>query len=300
MIGVLFALGAGVGFGCSNVIGRMAMDRSSVFATAFWSVAVTSAVLLVPMALLVVLRGRPIGTEALVHFVIAGVVADFTARSLLFSASERLGASRASGFRVLAPIVTLCFGAVAFGDTITWTVTAGVIAMLAGLTLLNLDRALASSRRSGGAPAPPVRQGVAFGLVAAVAFGSGDLLRQAGIDAGGDALVGAFVTATTAMTLHIVRGVATGRMRRVLVPDRATLPLLAATGACILVALVCFLLSLRWLPAGVAATVSGTQVLFAIVFGRVLNQRVERVTARVLAGGVIVVAGLVVVLAAAP
>ena len=300
MIGVLFALGAGVGFGCSNVIGRMAIDRSSVYATAFWSVAVTTAVLLVPLALLAVLRGPPIGAEALGHFVVAGVVADFTARSLLYSASERLGASRASGFRVLAPIVTLCFGAVAFGDTITWTVTAGVIAMLAGLALLNVDRALARSPGPGGAAARSVRQGVTFGLVAAVAFGSGDLLRQAGVHAGGDALAGAFVTASTAMTLHVVRGVATGRVRRLLVPDRATLALLAATGACVLVALVCFLLSLRWLPAGVAATVSGTQVLFAIVFGRLLNQRVERVTARVLAGGVIVFAGLVVILTAAP
>ena len=74
----------------------------------------------------------------------------------------------------------------------------------------------------------------------------------------------------------------------------------AATGGCVLVALVCFLLSLEWLPAGVAATVSGTQVLFAIVFGRLLNQRVEQVTIRVLGAGVVVFAGLAMVLSAAP
>lgn len=58
MIGVLLALGAGLGFGCSNAIGRMAMDRSSVFHAAFWSVAVTTAVLVVPI-IIVAVDGGP-------------------------------------------------------------------------------------------------------------------------------------------------------------------------------------------------------------------------------------------------
>lgn len=235
---------------------------------------------------------------------VAGVLADFTARSLLFSASRRLGASRASAFRVLAPIVTLCFGVVAFGDTIGWTVTTGVILMLTGLATLNLDAALAARLpapdTASGHPRTPVRKGVALGIAAAVAFGSGDLLRKAGVEAGGSAFFGAFVTATTALALHFARGLLTRQLRALLTTDRATLPLLAGTGVCVLVALVCFLLSLEWLPAGVAATVSGTQVLFAILCGRLLNQQVEQVTGRVFAGGVVLCGGLLIILSAGP
>jgi drug/metabolite transporter (DMT)-like permease len=306
LTGVLLALGAGVGFGCSNVVGRMAMARSSIFHTAFWSVAVTTAVLALPVAVLA--TGRRLGGisgEALAFFMLAGVLADFGARSMLFSASARIGASRASAFRVLAPIVTLAFGVVVFGDTIGWPVAVGLVLMLGGLTMLNLDAVSAEPVVPGGAAPPsrsaltPGRQGIVFGIVAAFAFGSGDLSRKAAIDAGGGALLGAFVTATTAMALHLVRGVVTGQVRPMLSPGRSALPLLAATGLCILIALVCFLLSLQWLSAGVAATVSGTQVLFAILFARLLNQRVERVTRRVVAGGVVLFAGFLVILSTA-
>jgi drug/metabolite transporter (DMT)-like permease len=306
LTGVLLALGAGVGFGCSNVVGRMAMARSSVFHTAFWSVAVPTAVLALPVAVLA--TGRRLGGisgEALAFFMLAGVLADFAARSMLFSASARIGASRASAFRVLAPIVTLAFGVIVFGDTIGWPVAVGLVLMLGGLTMLNLDAVGADPVVPAGASPPsrgaltPAQQGIVFGVVAAFAFGSGDLSRKAAIDAGGGALLGAFVTATTAMALHVVRGVVTGQVRPMLSPGRSALPLLAATGLCILVALLCFLLSLQWLSAGVAATVSGTQVLFAILFARLLNQRVERVTRRVVAGGVVLFAGFLVILSTA-
>lgn len=302
MTGVLLALGAGVGFGCSNVVGRMAMARSSVFHTAFWSVAVPTVVLALPAAALALSqRLGGITAEAAAYFVLAGVLADFAARSMLFSASARLGASRASAFRVLAPIVTLAFGVAVLGDRISWAIALGVVLMLGGLTMLNLDamRMDPAATRTAARAASPVRQGILFGLVAAVAFGSGDLSRKAAIDAGGGALLGAFITATTAMALHLVRGAITGQIRPLLSPSRSALPLLAATGTCILIALVCFLLSLKWLSAGVAATVSGTQVLFAILFARLLNQRVERVTRRVVAGGVVIFAGFLIILSTA-
>lgn len=311
MTGVLLALSAGACFGLSNVTGRMAITRSSVYHAAIWSVLVTSAVLAVPLVVLLATRDDAgLRFAGLGYFVAAGAVADFLARFSLYSVSARIGASRAAAFRGIAPIFTLAFGVVFLGDRVSPLLAVGLALMLSGLAVVHADAARRSSRASvGDVPAVsgrgiaawlarggPTRQGLLFGLLAALAFATGDLLRNAGIDAGGDAFVGAFTTATTALALHLVRGLATGQLRSVSPPDRTALPLLLVTGLCVLAAVVLFLSALRSLSAGVAASVSGTQILFAIVFGRVLNQSVEGVSRRVALGGLLVFAGFCVVL----
>jgi drug/metabolite transporter (DMT)-like permease len=307
---MLLALAAGACFGLSNVVGRMAIARSSVYHVAFWSVLVTVAVLSLPLAWLG--ASDQLGSsnlEALPYFVGAGFAADFVARFSLYAASARIGGSRAAAFRVLTPIVTVSFGVLVFGDRLSAFVALGVALMVLGLGFVHGDVARrAEALPVAGGSSPPARastwlarqspagQGLVFGLLAGLAFGAGDLLRKGGIDAGGNALVGVFIASTTALILYLGRGLATGGMLSPFDVSRTALPMLALTGLCVLFALVLFFSSLRLIPVGVASSVSGTQVLFAIIFGWLLNQRVERVSRFGVLGGLLVFGGFLMLM----
>lgn len=327
--GVLLALSAAACFGLSNAIGRIAIARSSVYTTALWTLVPSTAVL--PLVVLAFVLNGTIGSAdvaSLPFFVGAGVCGDFVARLSLIGAVERLGASRAVAFRILAPLVSLAAGLLLLGEHLTWKAALGVVFMLVGIGVVQYD-GLRRDRRSAlidaAAPAPAesydteattsplrprntspaavvsdeagrswVRKGLVYGVSAGVAFGLADIFRKAGVNAGGQPVFGALASAATGMVLYLTVGLRHG-LRQHLQPSRdAYLPLLGA-GTAILCAVVLFLSALQRIPVALGSTISGTQVFFAMFFARLINQSFEQVSLRVVAGGVLAFTGFALV-----
>lgn len=333
--GVLLALSAAACFGLSNAIGRIAIARSSVYTTALWTLVPSTAVLpLVVVAF--ALNGiiGPADVASLPFFVGAGVCGDFVARLSLIGAVERLGASRAVAFRILAPLVSLAAGLLLLGERLTWQAALGIGFMLVGITVVQYD-GLRRDRRSAlvdaAAPAPAVpesrhgtddttatgspsrprpaapvavdadeagrswvRTGLVYGLSAGVAFGLADILRKAGVNAGGQPVFGAFASAATGMALYLTVALRHGVRRHLQPPRDAYVPLVGA-GTAILCAVVLLLSALQRIPVALGSTISGTQVFFAMFFARQFNQSLEHVSLRVVAGGVLAFTGFALV-----
>lgn len=334
--GVLLALSAAACLGLSNAVGRIAIARSSVYTTALWTLVPTTAVLpLVVVAF--VLNGivGPADIASLPFFVGAGVCGDFFARLSLIGAVERLGASRAVAFRILAPLVSLAAGLLLLGEHLTWKAAVGIGFMLVGISVVQYD-GLRRDRRStpvdaaaippyvhepchetddtatAGSllrPCPPspvavvsdeagrswVRNGLLYGLSAGMAFGLADIFRKAGMNAGGHPVSGAFASATTGMVLYLTVALRSGIRQHLQPPRDAYLPLLGA-GTAILCGVVLLLSALQRIPVALGSTISSTQVFFAMFFARQFNQGVEQVSLSVVAGGVLAFAGFILVI----
>ena len=331
--GVLLALCAAACFGLSNAIGRIAISRSSVYTTALWSLVPSAAVL--PLVVLAFVLDGTIGSAdgaSLPFFIGAGVCGDFIARLSLIGAVERLGASRAVAFRILAPLVSLAAGLLLLGEQLTWKAALGVLFMLVGIGVVQYDGLRRDRRRSpveAATPAPPgrplqqadeemtepplrplhaspvavvsgeaarswVRKGLVYGMSAGVAFGLADIFRKAGVNAGGHPVFGALASAATGMVLYLTVGLRRGIRQHLQPPRDAYVPLLGA-GTAILCAVVLFLSALQRIPVALGSTISATQVFFAMIFAWLINQSVEQVSLRVVAGGVLAFIGFALV-----
>lgn len=337
LLGSLLALSAGALFGFANVMGRIAISRSSVYTTAVWSLLPSSVVLPFVVALLA-LNGR-IGwqdIQSIPFFVGAGICIDFGARLSLVTAVRRLGAARAVAFRLLAPLVSLTAGFLILGEEFPWVVGLGVALMLVGIATIQSDALQRERHAAWRAPVGPVpaagpaptskmsgapgtlpegteqdvgsqhprsahadfsvRSGVVYGVIAGLAFGVGDVFRKAGVSTGGHPLFGTLVTTVTGLCLYVLVGLPRGLVRK-LRPDRRSYLYLAAVGISILCAVSLFLTALQYIPVGIGSTLSGTQILFAMLFGWLINQAVEQVSMRVVLGGCTTFLGFVLVIA---
>src|SRR5690606_24512778 len=129
---------------------------------------------------------------ALPFFAGAGLANDFLARLSMFSASAKLGASRATAFRVASPVITTGASFLLLGERLSAVAVGGITLILVGISVVTWD-SLASHSRSNKRPAGAngaeagegekaasfdVRKGLALGVLAAIFFGTGDILRK--------------------------------------------------------------------------------------------------------------------------
>lgn len=300
LIGPCLALAAGACFGLANVLARIAIDRSSILHAATWSVLVSSVVLSAATLVIATVEGIHLGPTAVLCFVGAGVTADFGARFCLYGTTARLGAARASGFRVLAPLVSIVGGIVVFREELSLVSIGGLGVILLGLAIVTWDQAsLARVHGESVSGAPSwrrVRVGIGFGIAAAMLFGFGDMFRKAGVSEGGDIVAGTLITAATAMSIYVCIGVHGRQVRMVLAPRPDAAVALAATGACVCIAVLLTMLALVHAPVGVVSSITASQVLFAMLFGYALNQQVEQVSRLVVIGGLCVLGGVALVM----
>lgn len=306
MQGSFLVLLAAACFGLSNVLGRMGIERSSAYVSVTWNVIVNACVF--AAALVVTFLTQPdlvvsLNRDALPYFIGAGLLIDFAGRSAQYASAARLGASRASAFRVVAPLVTVFLGLILLGETLSFTSLIGVGAMLIGIAIVTRDvsriggattraeTAAASEGGDGGA----ARLGVLYGALAALVYGFGDVARKQGISIEPFAIAGAAVSSWIGLALYAAVGMKTGRWREVVRPG-AALPYVVASGVFTSAAVFFFLGGMRTIPVSLATPINGTQALFAIAFGWILNRRAERITVGLVAGSLLAVVGLGIVM----
>lgn len=314
--GHLLVLAAAACFGLSNVLGRMGIERSSVYVSVTWNVMINATLFAVALGVTYWVRPEVImgvNRDALPYFVLAGLLIDFAGRSSQYASSARLGASRAAAFRVVAPLFAVVLGIVVLHERLRFITAVGVAAMLVGIAIVTRDASrlgrssqpetasddVAASdestvKRGKSHSAQAVRLGLIYGVMAALFYGIGDVARKQGVSMEAFTLVGAAASSWTGLTLYAVTGIKGGRWRELLRPGPA-LPYVVGAGCFTSAAVFLFLGSMSYIPVSVATPINGTQALFVIAFGWLLNRRTERITPQLLVGSALAVAGLALV-----
>jgi drug/metabolite transporter, DME family len=320
MTGVALAAVAGIGFGLFQSVNRAALRGMDAYASTFLQVLVSAAILVaVSLAAGDLARLADAPPSAWWRFAAAGLVHFSVGWTLLNLSQQRLGAARTSPLLATVPLFGVAIAAVTLQEVPSALELAGVALMVAGVYAMEVERVGgwrsaslrrahpvgepvaaggAGSRSPGGAgsrsPGPVVWTASLFGLGTALCWAVSPILIRQGLRDLPSPLLGVtvgMVAATLAYGLTLpLRG------RRGLRFTREALAWKLAAGVLVAVSTWARWASVALVPVAVVLALGLLSVPTVMAAAPALaGRQAERITAAVLAGSALIVAGALVI-----
>jgi DME family drug/metabolite transporter len=293
MAGVVLAAVAGIGFGLFQSVNRAALRGMDAYASTFLQLLV-SAVILVAASLA---TGEPsqlaaAPASAWVAFAAAGLVHFSAGWTLLNLSQQRLGAARTSPLLASTPLFGVVVAALTLGEVPSPVELAGVALIVGGVYAVELDRA--RGRRRGG---PAVAWSASlFGLGTALCWAVSPILIRRGLAGLPSPLLGVTIGLVAATVAYGLALPLRRRRRRV---AREALAWKLAAGVLVAVSTWTRWYAVALVPVAVVLALGLLSVPTVLAAAPLLvGRRAEPITATVLAGSALVVAGALVIGAA--
>jgi drug/metabolite transporter, DME family len=295
--GVVLAAVAGIGFGLFQSVNRAALRGMDAYASTFLQMLVSAAIL-VAVSLAAGDAGRLADTplSAWWWFAAAGLVHFCVGWTLLNLSQQRLGAARTSPLLATVPLFGVVIAAVTLREVPSGLELAGVALMVAGVYAVELGRI-------GGSRGPGRGQGVAwtaslFGLGTALCWAVSPILIRRGLRELPSPLLGVTVGMVAATLAHGLTLPLRGR--RGLRFTKEALAWKLAAGVLVAVSTWTRWYAVALVPVAVVLALGLLSVPTVMAVAPALvGRRAEPITAPVLAGAAMVVAGALVIGAAA-
>lgn len=217
--------------------------------------------------------------QALLLFVLAGLIGTVAGRLLRFVSIEIVGASITAGFMNVTPLVSSGLAIVLLGERLTGPIVAGTLVIVLGSTLLSTG-----GQRLGLRPGQlllPALSAACFGVVA--------ILRKLGLSGMG-AVPGTAVNVTTALVAFTGFLVASGQGSAMACRGRSLVYFVAA-GVAENVSVFLVVVALSMGAVSVVAPLQNVTPIFVLFLSVVFLRGLEVLNARVIAGTALIVVG---------
>jgi drug/metabolite transporter (DMT)-like permease len=311
--GVLWAAVAGVAFGLFQSVNRGTLVEMDVYRSTFIQLLVSSAVLLLAMVVAGDLSRVPrVPWMAYLDFALAGVVHFLVGWTLLNMSQKRIGAARTSPLLATVPLFGAALAVVTLHETPSALSMIGMATIVAGVYVVQTERIRRAVRvapgpgstdrdvGSGGEGSLRTRLATqSFGLGAALAWAVSPVFIRKGLDRYDSPLVGVTIGVLVATVAYGVLIATSTRQRRSAV---GSVPREALNWKLVAGLLVGLATWTRWyalslVPVAVVLSLGLLSVPTVIVLAPIAaGRQLERVTASVVAGSALVVAGALVLI----
>jgi uncharacterized membrane protein len=222
----------------------------------------------------------PVSTTALGYFVLAGLLGTVAGRLFRFFAIERVGASVATALINLNPMIATILAIVLLGERVTVPIVVGTLVIVLGTVLLSL-----SGQHVGFRP-----RLLWLPILSAACFGMVSILRKLGLGGAGP-LIGTALNVTTAAVAFAAFMLATGQ-RDALISRGRPLAYFVAAGLMENAAVFLNIVALGMGTVSVVTPLYGSSPIFVLLLSFFFLRGVEILTARVVAGTVLIVLGI--------
>jgi drug/metabolite transporter (DMT)-like permease len=289
LLGVGFALLATLALAVQSLTVRLGTRTHSVSEVIGVMFAANLLVLL-PTVALTTDGAVTLTPRAAAAFAVAGLLGSLAARYAYFIGIVRLGASRAEPLKALFPVFAVGTAVLALDEALTPVLLVGVGLLVAGGVGVAVEAYASPVTASGGR----LWTAVAYPLAAALFLGVDPVFTKVGFAEGTPALVGLLVrvlAATAGFAAYVAWRAVRGGESFSLRPNRW----LFAAGVANTGYLLAYYAALALVPVSLVAPLLGASTLFVVVGARLFIQGEERVTWRLAAAAVVVVAGAAVV-----
>ena len=292
LVGVLLSLGAAFAGASQNLFIRIGTDEGNAY-DAVLVVMLLNVVLLLPPVLVIYYPDYGLTRQSWISFIAAGVLGTLLGRMCTYSSIDRIGASRTAPIVASWALISSVLGVIVLGETLTPLHGFGIVLIVAGVAVIAWET---SQENPDDLPRRELLIGLLIPVLGAFAFGVEPIFANVGFAEGTPAPVGLVVK-----TIFATGGFALYLRWRNALPDRATL--LSRNSRWFFlagIASTCFLLGyyvgLSLAPVNVVVPIIVTNTLFVVVLSALfMPQRLERVTARLLAAAAVVVVGVLVI-----
>jgi drug/metabolite transporter, DME family len=229
----------------------------------------------------------PVSAKALGFFVLAGLVGTVCGRLFRFLAIERVGASVSTALINLNPMIATVLAIVLLGESVTMPIVVGTLVIVLGTILLSL-----SGQEMGFRP-----RLLWLPILSATFFGTVSILRKLGLGGAGP-VIGTALNVTTAALAIAAFMLATGQ-REAMIARGRPLAYFVAAGLMENTAVFLNIVALGMGTVSVVTPLYGSSPIFVLLLSLVFLRGVEALTARVVAGTVLIVLGIYLISALA-
>ncbi len=261
----------------ATILIRHGLVRHSAY-TGFWINLVVGTICLWIAVLVTGGLGHPT-PQALMLFVLAGLIGTVAGRLLRFFSIEIVGASITAGFMNVTPLVSSGLAILLLGERLTAPIVIGTFVIVIGSTLLSTG-----GQRLGLRPAQlllPTLSAACFGVVA--------ILRKVGLSGIG-AVPGTAVNVTTAFVAFTSFLLATGQGGAMACRGRSLVYFVAA-GVAENVSVFLVVVALTMGAVSVVAPLQNVTPIFVLLLSVIFLRGIEALNARVVAGTLLIVLG---------
>jgi uncharacterized membrane protein len=277
------ALGTAFLSAVATIALRLGLRRSDAY-TAVWINVIVGAVGMW-IAVLAMDAVTRVSWTGLFLFVIAGLIGTVSGRILRFMSIEKVGASVAAAVGNLQPMISTGFAILILGEHVTVPILTGTVVIVVGTFLL--------SQSGGGTGFRPVM--ILLPLASAMCFGFVQILRKLGLAHMGP-MMGTAVNYTSALVFFSAFMLATGR-RGIRECRGATLAYLIAAGVAENASVFLLIVALSLSTVSLVTPITASTPIFVLLLSPFLLRGIETVNRRVIAGTLLIVAGVVVITA---
>jgi drug/metabolite transporter (DMT)-like permease len=224
---------------------------------------------------------------------IAGIIHFVLGRPSHYWAMKYLGANMASVFTALNLVYTMLLGFFILGEQVTKGMALGSALIIIGPILQVWPKAgedSANARESNSSPRISAK-GITAALTTGVCFGVSPLFIKWGLQQGGSALAGTFLSYSSAMVLLGATMVSTVRREAVVHMERRALLWFVLSGLFVALAQLLRYIALKVSPISVAGPLTATSPMFLLLLSFMVNRDMESFRWNVLLGAMLVVAG---------
>jgi drug/metabolite transporter (DMT)-like permease len=294
LAGDALALASATCFAISNVTIARGARPEAEDNGAFVSLLITTLIAGIAWIGLGLARGfQPLTVRALLWFAGAGVFTAFVGRVFFYESVQRLGAMRSAALKRLNPFFAVLLGVLVLGETLTRGMTIGLALVAASFAVLVLGtrRTIATEAdKTGGRRI--ARWGYIYGVVSALGYSSGYLLRKMGLAEAHDALLGAALGCLVGALLFLVTAtISAGYARAVRSTFARPNRILIAAGVMSSFGQILYFAALNEIPMSRVALISSMEVFVTLFLGFAFLRKHESLTPALLAAAALGVAG---------
>lgn len=252
-------------------------------------VLLVNVVVLVPIAVVAAAPRFTLSWAALWSFGAAGLVGTLFARVLYYASLERIGASRSEPVKASQPLHASAIAVLILGETLLVPHALGILLIVAGVALIVVETRSDATGLGGVSPLE-----LLLPLGAAFLYGLEPIFAKVGFRTGTPALVGLAVK-TVVATVGFAGYLRWRDALSFTTTDAGSVRWYLVAGVANTAFLLSYYTALSFTPVTVVVPIMQTSPVFVVGLSLLSLQRIERVTWRVAAGTLVVVAGSVVV-----
>ena len=292
MMGDALAFASATCFAISNVTIARGARPEAEDNGAFVSLVITTVISGALWLALGIARGfEPVTGRALLWFAGAGVFTAFVGRVFFYASVQRLGAMRSSTLKRLNPFFAVLLGVAVLHEQLSGGMTIGLALLAASFAMLMVGAREARGEAKPGA-AFAARFGYLYGIVSALGYSSGYLLRKMGLAEAHDALLGAMVGCFVGAFLFLATAAFSADYARAV---RATFARpnywLMAAGTMSSLGQIAYFAALNVSPMSRVALISSMEIFVTLFLGFVFLRSHERLTPALVVAAALGVAG---------
>ena len=267
----------------SNAVGALLISKgmrdSNASSACLISTSVQAVTLLVPL----MFRIPELNWQALVLFALSGAFALGIARLLYFVAMEQIGVAVSSAIIGSNPLISTVLAILFLAEAVDTATIVGAVLVVGGVFLL-----------SGAGESSVKSRSLFIPFLSAIAYSLANVIRKAGLNVQSEPLLGAVAGAVAGVLCFSIYLAVAGKLGEI----KATKRSLGYFTACGLVSAVgwfALMMAMQTGTVAVVTTIVFSYPLFSLVLSWLFLKGEEKITRRIVAGCVVIVAGVVIV-----